>query len=325
MSITQKSDNVELIAQRLLRPDCARTSALCIIALPETRFWDIPQLKLPGYVVCGSQSGLVTLLVSDRFLGSNDPGVPKRDVQLIYLDRYVMSVYAPDSKKELKVYEEFVEDAKRILWEGRRAGARSVYIADDLNVELGLLCTDDDDAEEISEMYGPLCWQNYDTDPRGHKKMSWYEIMKEFDCRASSTWSSCDDRKEMALTQRDWGPEGRVFQLDCILCPRKASIQAYIHNDVKSWSTWDYYLVYAVKQEEDEQNFLPRKKGKGNKRICRLETKGWRGENSSKKLRCAKKKKRWTRGWSGHDSNKYWRSGKESCAHNEGRERKGGD
>ena len=138
-----------------------------------------------------------------------------------------MSVYAPDCEKELKVYEEFVEDAKRSLWEGRRSGARSFYVAGDLNVELGLLCTDDDDAKKISEMYGSLCWQSYDTDPGGYKKMSWYEIMKEFSCRASSTWSSCDDRKELAFTSKGWGPKRRVSQLDYILGPRKASIQAY--------------------------------------------------------------------------------------------------
>ena len=45
----------------------------------------------------------------------------------------------------------------KVLWEGRRAGAKTFYIAGDLNVELGLLCTDDDDddVKELNEMYGP--------------------------------------------------------------------------------------------------------------------------------------------------------------------------
>ena len=53
----------------------------------------------------------------------------------------------------------------------------------DLNVELGLVRTDEKDIEELTEeMYGPLCWQwYYDNDPGGFKK-NHVEcgIMKEF-------------------------------------------------------------------------------------------------------------------------------------------------
>ena len=120
--------------------------------------------------------------------------------------------------------------------------------------------------------------------------MSWYEIMKEFSCRASSTWSTCDDRKEMAFTRKGWGPERRVSQLDYILGPRKASIQAYIHKDVKSWSTWDHYPVYAVIQEDDEQNFFPRKRERKREKDMQVGDQGMtRRRQSSKKLRCAKK------------------------------------
>ena len=37
--------------------------------------------------------------------------------------------------------------------EARRAGAKRFYIAGDLDIELGFLCTGDDDVEEVSEMY----------------------------------------------------------------------------------------------------------------------------------------------------------------------------
>ena len=90
------------------------------------------------------------------------------------------------------------------LREGRREGAKSFYIAGDLNVELGLLCTDDDDADEINEMYGPLCWQYYDNDAGGHKKMSWYEIMKEFNCRVSSTWPLHPKNGDMKERSLNW-------------------------------------------------------------------------------------------------------------------------
>ena len=38
------------------------------------------------------------------------------------------------------------------------------------NAELGLMCTDEKDNEELTNMYGPLCWQVYDKDPGGFTK-----------------------------------------------------------------------------------------------------------------------------------------------------------
>ena len=61
----------------------------------------------------------------------------------------------------------------KILHEGRQAGARRFYIAGDLNIELGLLCTGDDDVGELSELYGPQCWQRCDVDLGGFKKFMW--------------------------------------------------------------------------------------------------------------------------------------------------------
>ena len=43
-----------------------------------------------------------------------------------------------------------------------------------------MMCTDEKDIEELNEMYGLLCWQGYDKDPGGFKKLMWYGIMKEF-------------------------------------------------------------------------------------------------------------------------------------------------
>ena len=40
-------------------------------------------------------------------------------------------------------------------------------------------------------MYVPLCWQRYDLDPGGFKKLMWYGILKEFNCNATSAWSKC--------------------------------------------------------------------------------------------------------------------------------------
>ena len=57
---------------------------------------------------------------------------------------------------------------------------RKFYIAGDLNVELRLLCTDDEDVEELQEMYGPLRWHGCNNDQGGFKKLMWYEITEEF-------------------------------------------------------------------------------------------------------------------------------------------------
>ena len=50
------------------------------------------------------------------------------------------------------------------LREGRHFGARR-FVAADLNVELGLLCTGDEEDSELGELYGPLCWRGFEADP----------------------------------------------------------------------------------------------------------------------------------------------------------------
>ena len=109
----EKSSHVEMIAQRLLK-NSARPSAPCIFALQETRFWDTPTLTLPGFVIYGSPSGLATLLVSDRFFKIKRSWcAEERCTAVLFGSVMVMSVYAPDCKKELKMYEKFVQDAKK--------------------------------------------------------------------------------------------------------------------------------------------------------------------------------------------------------------------
>ena len=90
------------------------------------------------------------------------------------------------------------------------------YITGDLNVELMMLCTDENDIEELNEKYGPLCWQGYDHNPGGYRKIMWYSIMKEFNCKVSSTWSDDDRSKDAAFTHRKHGDRGqeKVSQLE---------------------------------------------------------------------------------------------------------------
>ena len=153
-----------------------------------------------------------------------------------------MAVYAPDCRKDLVVYETFVKDVTNVLWEGRRAEAKKSYIVGDLNVELGLLCAYDEDVEELKERYGPLRWQGCDDDQGGFKKLMWYEITKEFNSKATSTWSDCDDDREKAFTHRQFEEDGHGR--GCVLGLQMASNQ-YIHDDVKLWSTWDRFPIYV--------------------------------------------------------------------------------
>ena len=50
--------------------------------------------------------------------------------------------------------------------------------------------------------------------------------------------------------------------MDYILGPKNASIWTYIHNDVKTWSTWAHFPVYAVIQEDDAKKYFKRKDGR---------------------------------------------------------------
>ena len=56
-------------------------------------------------------------------------------------------------------------------------GAKDSYIAGDLTVELGMMCTNEKDIEELNVTYEPLRWQGYDKDPGGIRKLMWYGII----------------------------------------------------------------------------------------------------------------------------------------------------
>ena len=62
-------------------------------------------------------------------------------------------VIAPDFGKDLEEFETFIQEATKVLQEGRRAGATHFYVGADLNMELGSLCTGDEDHQELREVY----------------------------------------------------------------------------------------------------------------------------------------------------------------------------
>ena len=70
------------------------------------------------------------------------------------------------------------------------------------------MCTGEEDIEDLNEMYGPLCWQGCGNDQGGFRKLMWYGIMKELNCKVTSSLSSCGRDREMAFTHRKFGNEG---------------------------------------------------------------------------------------------------------------------
>ena len=95
-------------------------------------------------------------------------------------------------------------------------------------MELGLLCTDEDDNEELGEVYGPLSWQGCGNDPRWIQEadVAWnYERMQfqghifVVQWAAGKKWPLHIDvsEKEEKEGRRSWiswwGQEGKRIKL----------------------------------------------------------------------------------------------------------------
>ena len=120
------------------------------------------------------------------------------------------------------IWETFILNVTKVPRKGLRGGATEFYMTGDFNVELGLLCTDED-IEELNELYGPLCWQGCENDHGGFKRLMWCGIMKEFNCKAASSGRESarekglrekgKRRKGTALHYRTQVEMGRYFDL----------------------------------------------------------------------------------------------------------------
>ena len=109
------SADVNETVTRLLKLHCARTHLPVVFVLHETRSWDVPNPKLHGYACFGSQFGLATLVVSDRFFKiERSWRTEERCTALLFGSVLVMAVYAPDCRKDLDVYETFVKDVTKV-------------------------------------------------------------------------------------------------------------------------------------------------------------------------------------------------------------------
>ena len=79
----------------------------------------------------------------------------------------------------------------------------------------------------------------------------WYSIMKEFNCKVSSTWSNDDRTQDAAFTHRKHGDGGqeKVSLPDFIVGPKERHNDCFICNEGKLWDSWDHYPIYARIQE----------------------------------------------------------------------------
>ena len=104
------SADVNEIVIRLLKLQCARTHLPVVFVLQETRSWDVPNPKLHGYACYGSQFGLATLVVSDRFFKIENRG------EMYSSSLRISSCHGRvcASRKDLDVYETFVKDVTKV-------------------------------------------------------------------------------------------------------------------------------------------------------------------------------------------------------------------
>ena len=160
----------------------------------------------------------------------------------------VMAVYAPNCNKEFDGHERFKKKAPMSYETDVELGPKNFDITGDFNVEPGLLCTDEDDNEELSEMYKPPCWQGWGNDQSGFKKMLCCGIMKEFNCKVM------------------WKRRKKKAQLDYILVPRRKADKAYIHSDVKTWHSWDDYPITLLYRKMIRRIISLRRKEERNRR-----------------------------------------------------------
>ena len=121
----------------------------------------------------------------------------------------------------------------------------------------------------------------------GLKRLMWYGIVKESNCKATSMWSKCgrEGEREDAFTHRQHGDRRQEWkaQPDHIIGPKWKSDEACIYNDVKLWDSWDHHPIYVRIQEDEIAKHFPARKREisgqdgGQRQMCKK-------LNSSKKI-----------------------------------------
>ena len=174
------AESADLVVSRLLKPEVLRACLPVTLAVQETRSWTADELHLLGLVVL-------------------DFVLPEQCTEIVATGKLYSGCMLSDSGKDLEEYEKFMEEVTLfscVVW---RNWAKHFRIAGDFNIELGLLCIDEETDEELVDFYGPLCWQGYGADPCGFRNLMWCSVMREFDRRVTSTWPREAEQRESAF------------------------------------------------------------------------------------------------------------------------------
>ena len=142
-----------------------------------------------------------------------------------------------------------------------------------------LPCTDDDDVEELHKMcVARYVGRDVTMTNEDSKRWMWYEIMKEFSCKVTSIWSSCDCESEMAFTHRHSGKDGkgRTTQLDYIIGPRGQRMRPTFTTTFRLGTHGTSIRKNASIHEADVQHYFPRRRKK-------KKWAGWRPVNGEAK------------------------------------------
>ena len=120
----------------------------------------------------------------------------------------LLSEDIPHSGRDEVDYIEALEVVRATLVEGKRMGAVEFFIGGDLNIELKLCHADDgngsSDSIEWYGTYGLACEGTADDITAYENKLRWFQLLKDFSCIVTSTWTNNEDSREFH-TWRAWG------------------------------------------------------------------------------------------------------------------------
>ena len=96
------------------------------------------------------------------------------------------------------------------------------------------------DSTDWYGMYGPEC-KGCDEDTIAHEKIRWLQLLKDFDCTVTSTWTNNEDNREFH-TWRAWGSRVCKKQLDYIMGTKDICSTTWYLNKARL-RTWDHFFV----------------------------------------------------------------------------------
>ena len=124
------------------------------------------------------------------------------------------------------------------------------------------MCTDKNDIEELTVTHGLLCWQGYDQDPGGFKKLMWYEnYEKNSIVRLPVLGPYVERERDDGFTHGHSSPgmKKETSQQDYIIGPMRRDDEMNIHNEERMWATWNHCSISSRIQEEGRTNNFKKK------------------------------------------------------------------